>query len=415
MSKQRIGDLLIERGLIDRTQLKRALRAQLIFGGHIGTNLIELEYIDEHTLGQSLAELHGVRHATTDRLIDIPPSAINAISPELVEKYMVVPFDLDERTLHLAVIDPKKLTSLSRQTGYKIVPWIGPEIRIFQALEKYYGIPQRPRYITICNELDRTIDKVRPAASGARRSARRKTDVKRPPMAAAGVASATGSEMPPPLAATTNLVDMGEKYGYGKSWREIVGQVFGGEGSDAAVPAQQEPVETPEPVEGDQPALTGKELARRLSHIESKDELGTELLDHVARSCDACVLFGVQGEVAQIWDWRGLGFDPVVLRKLRFPVTSGSVFTLLLGNEYYRGEVGGDPGCRTFYASLRIDPPAEVLLIPVHLGDRLVAVLYAHGKREGGLEGETEEYLRIKQRLALALQMMILRMKMLSI
>ena len=45
MSKQRIGDLLIAKGLIDQTQLKRALKAQLIFGGHIGTNLIELAYI----------------------------------------------------------------------------------------------------------------------------------------------------------------------------------------------------------------------------------------------------------------------------------------------------------------------------------------------------------------------------------
>jgi hypothetical protein len=413
--RKRIGDLLIEKRLIDETQLKRALKAQLIFGGHIGTNLIEMGYVDEHSLGQALAELHGVRHATLEKLIDIPPSAIKAISPDLVEKYMVVPFELYERTLNLAVIDPKKLTSLSRQTGYKIVPWIGPEIRIFQALERYYGIPQRPRYITICNELDKSIERLRPPQHDRGQLEAGRTEPLATPHAAAQVALGEPTELQPPLAATTGLVDMGEQYGYGRSWREIVGEVFGDEETDRAPETREAPVAPTRPPEQSQPARTEKDLALQLSRAETKDELAAQLLDHVAQSSDACALFGVQGEIAQVWDWRGIGFDPVVLRKLRFPVISGSVFTLLLGNEHYRGRVEDDPGCRAFYGALRIEPPAEVLLIPVHLGDRLVAILYAHGNREGGLQGETEEYLRIKQRLALALQMMVLRMKMLSI
>ena len=49
MSKQ-IGEALIEKGLLSRGQLEHALRLQLIFGGHLGTCLVELGYVGESAL-----------------------------------------------------------------------------------------------------------------------------------------------------------------------------------------------------------------------------------------------------------------------------------------------------------------------------------------------------------------------------
>ena len=39
--KKKLGEILLERGLITRAQLDQALRAHLFFGGHLGTSLIE--------------------------------------------------------------------------------------------------------------------------------------------------------------------------------------------------------------------------------------------------------------------------------------------------------------------------------------------------------------------------------------
>jgi len=49
---KKIGEILIARGKLTRRQLETALKAQLIYGGHLGTCLIELGMIDETTLGR---------------------------------------------------------------------------------------------------------------------------------------------------------------------------------------------------------------------------------------------------------------------------------------------------------------------------------------------------------------------------
>src|SRR5947207_8257895 len=51
----RLGEFFVTKGLINPKQLEEALRGQLIFGGHLGTCLIEMGFIDEHTLGRALA------------------------------------------------------------------------------------------------------------------------------------------------------------------------------------------------------------------------------------------------------------------------------------------------------------------------------------------------------------------------
>jgi hypothetical protein len=58
---KRLGERLTDHGEITRAQLDKALKAQLICGGHLGTNLIELGFVDERTLVRTLAEIYRVR------------------------------------------------------------------------------------------------------------------------------------------------------------------------------------------------------------------------------------------------------------------------------------------------------------------------------------------------------------------
>ncbi len=48
--KQRIGELLVEHGLINSNQLKEALKRQSQVGGHIGSVLVEMGFITLDTL-----------------------------------------------------------------------------------------------------------------------------------------------------------------------------------------------------------------------------------------------------------------------------------------------------------------------------------------------------------------------------
>ena len=92
MAARRLGELLVAKEKLTSEQLQKALQAQMIWGGHLGTNLIELGYISEDELGEVLAEAHAVRYAPYNILQEIPSSVLESIPRGLVEKYKVIPF-----------------------------------------------------------------------------------------------------------------------------------------------------------------------------------------------------------------------------------------------------------------------------------------------------------------------------------
>lgn len=404
MSKK-IGERLIEKRLLTPAQLDKALKAQLIFGGHVGTSLIELGFVDEEVLSSTLAEIHRVDQATAEMLEQIEPSVLGLVGVKLVEKYKIVPLKVVESTLHLAVVDPRSIPTLSSVKAFKkirkIVPWVAPEIRVLQAMEKYYGIPRRPRYLNICHELER--------GQPSEPSAADPIVVSEPSTV---VSSPVAAEVAPRQ--TVNMEDIGEEYGYGRSWKEIAGEIFDGNAVSSSPGARRDTADAETGAVTTDGPVDLEEVGRRLSQAGSKDELAGAVFDYLARRTSGSILFSVQSEVARVWDWRGVALSRERIGSVRFPVTSGSIFTLLLGNEYYRGPVKDDAGCQLFYGSLQVDVPAEVLLLPVYLSDRLVAILYADGGKSGTIRGRIDDYLRLANKLSLAFKMIILKGKIIS-
>jgi len=397
MSK-RIGELLLERGLISPLQLDKALKAQLILGGHVGTCLIELGYVDESDFGRTLAELHGLRYASPDSLQGIAPQIIRVFSWKMAEKYQAIPIKLEEKTLHLAVVDPRNLGRLSTLTGYKIVPWITPEFRVYEAMEAYYDVQRRPRYIKLCNSLANPgrgdIAHDEPSPSSDEDSQRHDS-----------LGTAT-----PPRGRTLTAADMGEQYGYGRSWREVADELFDG-GRDEDRGENDEPSKPTRLHAVGSPKRGKRDVYHRLSRAENSNELSRIVLDHLSTRAASCILFTVKSETASVWDWEGLELSRARIPSLRFPVTSGSIFTLMLGDGQYRGPIPARPDCQWFYSALRLEVPQQVLLVPVYLDDRLVAIVYADGGASGKVRGATADYLKLAQRLGLALKMLVLKMK----
>ncbi len=123
----RLGEALVEKGFITEAQLKEALKAQLIYGGHLGTCLIEFGYVKESQLGKVLAEIFKVGYASVEMFQDIPGNVIRTIPRKVVERCSVIPFGLNEKKLQVAMIDPKNIMAvdeISAVTGCKITPWV---------------------------------------------------------------------------------------------------------------------------------------------------------------------------------------------------------------------------------------------------------------------------------------------------
>jgi hypothetical protein len=148
----KLGEALVKDSLITREQLRLALERQVIFGGRIGTNIVELGILTEKDLSAFLSRFF--KHPSVDpvQLASVDPEVIACISKELAEKYKVVPFRKDRNRLHVAILDPRSMASADEMrfiTGYDIIPYAITELRLLYALEKYYGIERDLRYISV--------------------------------------------------------------------------------------------------------------------------------------------------------------------------------------------------------------------------------------------------------------------------
>jgi hypothetical protein len=156
MSKKlRIGELLVKAGILSRHQLEEALNAQLIYGGKLGTNLVEHGFVTEEFLTSFLSKQCNIPAVETEKLHDIPQDVIDSVPRDLAERHKVVPFRKDKRRLDLALIDPTNLKAIDEvafKTGLLVRPHVAAEVAILRCLEHYYQVPKPRRYIHIDGE-----------------------------------------------------------------------------------------------------------------------------------------------------------------------------------------------------------------------------------------------------------------------
>jgi hypothetical protein len=65
----RLGELLLEEKLISREQLEEALETQVVHGGRLGTNLVELGFLKEVDLARVLGRLHNLPFRSEERRV----------------------------------------------------------------------------------------------------------------------------------------------------------------------------------------------------------------------------------------------------------------------------------------------------------------------------------------------------------
>jgi hypothetical protein len=148
----KLGEALVRASLITKEQLRLGLERQVIFGGRIGTNLVELKVIKEVDLVSFLSKFLKVPAVDPSKLLAADDETRACISREMAEKYRVVPFRKDRNRLHVASIDPRSITAVDELrfiTGFDIIPYVTSELRLLYALEKFYGLERDLRYISI--------------------------------------------------------------------------------------------------------------------------------------------------------------------------------------------------------------------------------------------------------------------------
>ena len=158
-------DMLQNAGLITRDQFDEALKNRVVYGGKIGTSLIELGYIGEDELARFLSSKLAVPFIAVERLLAIPPQIIELVPRHIAVAYRVIPLHREKTRLYLVMSDPtdlKAIDDISFVTGLIIKPVIAPEVRLVQALGKYYGLEVDQRYQQIVERIEEEKEKLPP-------------------------------------------------------------------------------------------------------------------------------------------------------------------------------------------------------------------------------------------------------------
>src|ERR1044071_6109726 len=139
-SSIRIGDLLIQEGLITKEQLDMALKEQKQSGTRVGYNLVKLGFVPETELTKMLARQYKMPAVDLSKF-QVDPKIAKLIPGEMAMKNLVLPLKRDGRTLTVAMADPTNMgvvDDLKFITRYDIFPVIAGEFTIRNVLEKIF-------------------------------------------------------------------------------------------------------------------------------------------------------------------------------------------------------------------------------------------------------------------------------------
>ncbi|HNR31745.1 MAG TPA: HDOD domain-containing protein [Candidatus Hydrogenedentes bacterium] len=142
--RKRIGELLIEEGLITAGQLQEALAVQQEKGGKVVENLIALNYLDARSFLTFLSRQPGM--ASIDLLnYTIPRELIELVPAAFALKHEVVPLDKMGRDLTVGMacpLDAASIAELEQTTGLRVRPLLVSMNDVRVALERYYAKPK---------------------------------------------------------------------------------------------------------------------------------------------------------------------------------------------------------------------------------------------------------------------------------
>lgn len=146
--RKRLGEILVQAGVIDELQLRSALAEAARWGKRVGEVLVSRGHCTDAQILNALASQLGVAVAPLAQTTVIPPRVLRLLPPAFARDKQVLPLNLDPRTgaLEVAVNDPagyELLDELRFRTGHEVRPLVAMPADLADAINHFYfGAPR---------------------------------------------------------------------------------------------------------------------------------------------------------------------------------------------------------------------------------------------------------------------------------
>ncbi|NQU95396.1 MAG: hypothetical protein HQ549_04105 [Candidatus Omnitrophica bacterium] len=145
--KKQLGELLIERGVITRSQLEKALQIQKEKGGLLGQILVVLGFTKEEEIAQALTIQYGFPYLPLQNY-ELNKEVVKLIPESVSRQYCLIAVDKIGDTLTVAISNPlntKAIEDVELLTKCKVQVFVSTLTDVGKVIEKIYGKDKKPK------------------------------------------------------------------------------------------------------------------------------------------------------------------------------------------------------------------------------------------------------------------------------
>jgi hypothetical protein len=391
--------MLVQDGACSREAVRTALQNQVIFGGRLGTNLLELGQVTEEALARALSRRHDLPALHGELKLD--PAAVRLLRADVADRHEIVPYLLADRRLAILAADPSDLGMLDEvafATSRQVHAIVAPEARIWALLRRAYGVERQLRGIDV--DFDSVRRPATPAASPPRPSkeaaaARDLMDEAEfdavygktasfalgppPPAAAPG-------EAPPP--ADDDVMELTEEFflePLPPAPPPIAPELLATLSRTAGHAPPERFVAPAAPRDDPEPSPLGfAEAVRFLEGVGEREAIARTVLRYARSKFRRAVLLTVNRGVAQGWSGLGEKLSGDAVRRIRVALGApGIVDTVVRTRAHFLGPIPKTEANVRLLKALGGGVPANAFLVPILVQGRVVNVFYGDGGRGG--------------------------------
>jgi hypothetical protein len=337
----KLGEILIQLGMLQPEQLKAILQEpDDPMGAKIGTRLVERGLLDTDQVSEALGRQMRIPAALQRHFDKAEPAIVALLKPNLAARYQAIPLVAARsgpKRIVVAMATPQDVLmvdDVSFALGARIDPMVSAELAIARNLKLLYNIETK----TLRPGL---VESSRPATRSGTREPRNT-----PP---ATETASTEPASPPP--------------------------------------ARFEPREvliTPPP----EVTVELEDALHRLSVAEHREQIADILIDFMLPRFGCGLVFLLRGTNAHVWRGFAPAVDTRAIETISFPMSMPSMFRIATERAAtFRGPppAEGTNLQTQIWKYLRCKAPADVVVIPVAIGQRIVSLVYAHAVGPNGL------------------------------
>jgi hypothetical protein len=377
----KLGEMLVRDGRLTEAQLVAALAYQARDGARLGTVLVEHGMVDLEALTVYLGLELGIPIATGAMLERAKRAAVRLLQPSHAFKHKCVPLVVQDRQLIAAIEDPHDfatLESLASITGYRVLPRVAPELRIYYYIERYYGVARPARFLRFGDSPrgdEAAIDAGLPA----------------PPLP--GLPPVPASPIAPPgprprLRSATLAKMFDDSEALELEAEDLIDTLDADDAAPAEAAPSASPLRPSAPVTGPlplvtplaPPPITADVALREIATATDRNRIIDVLLGYAAATFDAAVVFTVRDQFA--FGWKAIGDLPghAHVEHLLIPLGAPSVVQAAIAAEtgVFHGPLAPSTVNSYLYKVLHCAEPPIVTAGAITIGKRVVNVLYGH-------------------------------------